>query len=96
MFTLQNILKKSLAKKHFGGAVIGEITLSAINDFFVSRDHDVGDVVWFVKYGNVFIKTNNQAFKIALFRYQKDVLHYVNDRLGATGYETKIGRILCK
>lgn len=72
-----------MAKKHLGGALIGEIVLKSMTDFFVKNGNQYGTMDGFVKFSTVFIRTKNQGLKIAIFRQEKMILQYVNTRLEA-------------
>lgn len=87
-------MKKALAKRSIGKAVIGTIALKAMSDFFDQKGKNYGIIEWFVKADKLFVNTLNQALKIDAYRYQTDILEYINSRLGWVSYKQKINKIL--
>jgi len=82
-----------MAKKHLGWAIIGEIVLKAVNDYFIDDKKKYEHIDWFVKFATLFIKTKSQWLKIVLHRENTKVLELINKRLDSAGYEQKIDKI---
>jgi len=93
-FNFQDKMKKALAKRHLGKALIGTIALKAISDFFLEKWKKYWEIEWFVKIDKLFLNTYNHALKIDSYRYQKEILEYINSRLLWASYDQKISKIL--
>jgi len=49
-----------------------------------------------VKFNKIFLKTQDQALKIEVFKKKQDILTAVNEALAKVGYATKMIEIILK
>ncbi len=77
--------RKSLAKKSYGKRMIWSAWIQVVKDFFGNQELE-----WFVRFGTLYIKTQNQEIKIQAFKRKKELLESVNKNLSEMGYSRKI------
>ena len=94
MFDFGHHMKKALAKRRLGRAMIGTLALKAVKNFYDKKKIPTGEIDWFVKHDKIFLRTNNQAFKIQLYRDQFELLKFVNEYLEDIGYQIKMKKVL--
>jgi hypothetical protein len=88
MKSFKDIARKSFAQKSMGKRMIGTVGIKVVQDFFEDKNLE-----WYIQFGTLFIKTQNQETRIKAFRYKKEILQKVNDALADYGYSRKITEI---
>lgn len=68
--------------------MIGTVGLKIVQDFFEDKNLE-----WYIQFGTLYIKTQNQEIKIKAFRHKREILDKVNDALKEYGYTRKITEI---
>ena len=108
MKSLKDVLRKTIAQKHLGKAMIGAIALNVIRQEFFDtvEERDTGNFTeesdenealqGYVKFNKIFIKTQDQEVKIEIFKNKRILLEKVNQALEAVGYATKMVEIYLK
>lgn len=88
MKSFKDIVRKSFAQKSLGKRMIGTVGIKVVQDFFEDKNLE-----WYIQFGTLYIKTQNQEIKIKAFRHKREILDKVNDALKDYGYTRKINDI---
>lgn len=73
-----------------GSQMVGAVALNVVRDFLHSQ------IEGYVRFKVLFLKTDNQALKIQIFRQKNQILHEVNLALEKVGYKTRVEEIRMK
>ncbi|MFA6256488.1 MAG: hypothetical protein WC606_04895 [Candidatus Absconditabacterales bacterium] len=90
MKLLKDYIRKTLAHRHMGSQMVGAVALNVVRDFLHSQ------IEGYVRFKVLFLKTDNQALKIQIFRQKNQILHEVNLALEKVGYKTRVEEIRMK
>ncbi|EKD25367.1 MAG: hypothetical protein ACD_80C00078G0001 [uncultured bacterium (gcode 4)] len=91
MKLLKEYIRKNLASRHMGSQMVGALALNAVRSFL-----GIPTLEWYVRFNVFFLKTDDQALKIQIFRQTKQILEEVNLALEKVGYKTRIVEIRIK
>jgi len=87
MQPILDTLRKSLSQHYRGNKMIGTIAMKNVKEFF-QLEKNTEDVVrekeiieGYVRNGKLFIKTEDQALKIEIFKKKKELMISINDQL---------------
>jgi len=82
--------------------MIGTIAMNCVKEFFhieKKADNIVREeepIEGYVRNRKLFLKTSDQALKIAIFREKKILIAKINDQLEGMGYKERINEIYLK
>ena len=91
MKLLKEYIRKTLAHRHLGRAMVGAVALNEVRTFL-----GIPTLEWYVAFNVFFLKTNDQTLKIHIFKQKNQILHEVNLALEKVGYTTRIDEIRIK
>ena len=91
MKTLKDYLRKTLAQKNLGKAMIGALALNTVRTVL-----GMPELEWYVSFNVFFLKMDNQMLKIEVFKQKNKILEEVNIALGKVWYEVVIDEIRLK
>ncbi|MCX6824510.1 MAG: hypothetical protein NT085_05295 [candidate division SR1 bacterium] len=91
MKLLKEYIRKTLAHKHLGRAMVGAVALNTVRTIL-----EIPTLEGYVSFNVFFLKTNDQALKIKIFKEKNQILHDVNLALEKIGYATKVLEIRIK
>ncbi len=97
MKSLKDSLRKTLAHRHLGKAMVGAVALNIARNFLISQEQGTRDkeqvIDGFVRFNVMFLKTNDQSLKIKIFQQKNQILQEVNLALEKIGYKTVLQEI---
>ena len=88
MKELKDYIRKTLAHKHLGRAMVGAVALNTVRTIL-----GIPTLEWYVSFNVFFLKTNDQALKIKIFKEKNQILQEVNLALDKVWYATKLVEI---
>ncbi|MFA7298707.1 MAG: hypothetical protein WC010_03625 [Candidatus Absconditabacterales bacterium] len=91
MKLLKEYIRKTLAHRHLGRAMVGAVALNTVRTIL-----GIPDLEGYVSFNVFFLKTNDQTLKIQVFKQKNQILHDVNLALEKIGYKTRIEEIRMK
>ena len=91
MKSLSDSLRKTLAHKHLGRAMVGAVALNVVRSIL-----GIPTLEWYVNFNVFFLKTDDQALKIQVFKQKNQILQEVNLALNKVWYTTVIEEIRLK
>ena len=91
MKELKDYIRKTLAHKHLGRAMVGAVALNTVRTIL-----GIPTLEWYVSFNVFFLKTNDQALKIKIFKEKNQILQEVNLALDKVWYATKLVEIRIK
>lgn len=74
-----------------GHQMVGAVALNTVRAFF-----GIPTLEWYVRFKVLFLKTNDQALNIQIFKQKNQVLQQVNLALEKVGYTTRVEEIRLK
>jgi len=77
-----------------GSQMVGAVALNAVNAFLHNLKFE--NIEGYVRFNVMFLKTNDQALKIQIFKQKNQILHEVNLAIEKVGYTTKVVEIRMK
>jgi len=91
MKTLGDLLRKTLAHRHFGDQMVGAVALNTVRAFL-----GISTLEGYVRFKVFFLKIENQSLKIQIFKQKSQILQEVNLALEKVGYKTRVEEIRMK
>jgi len=91
MKLLKEYIRKTLAHRHLGRAMVGAVALNVVRTIL-----GIPTLEWYVSFNVFFLKTNDQALKIQVFKQKNQILQEVNLALEKVGYKTRVEEIRIK
>lgn len=91
MKSLSDSLRKSLAHRHLGNAMVGAVALNSMRAIL-----GIPTLEGYVRFNVFFLKISDPALKIKLFKEKNQILHEVNLAIEKVGYTTRIEEIRMK
>ena len=102
MRPILDAMRKSISQHYRGNKMIGTIAVKTVKEFFQlekKADHVVREqepIEGYVRNWKLFLKTNDQALKIEIFKKKKELLSLINTQLETLGYKQHIHEIFLK
>lgn len=91
MKLLKDYIRKTLAHRHLGRAMVGAITLNTVRTIL-----ELPTLEGYVSFNVLFLKTDNQTLKIQIFKQKNQILKAVNLAIEKVGYTTRVEEIRIK
>lgn len=91
MKLLKDYIRKTLAHRHLGRAMVGAVALNTVRTIL-----GIPTLEGYVSFNVFFLKTDNQALKIQIFKQKNQILKEVNLALEKIGYTTRLEEIRIK
>lgn len=91
MKLLKEYIRKTLAHRHLGRAMVGALALNTVRIFL-----GIPTLEGYVSFNVFFLKTNDQTLKIQIFKQKNQILDEINLALGKVGYTTRVDEIRIK
>lgn len=91
MKLLKEYIRRSLARRHMGHQMVGAVALNIVRSVL-----GVPTLEGYVRFNVFFLKTDDQALKIQVFKQKNQILHEVNLALEKVGYKTRVEEIRIK
>ena len=99
MESFKELARKNFSEKFQWNRMLWTIALSVVKALFnienpdekTVRETDI--ISWFLKYNVLFLRTNDQSLKIAIFRDKKKVITEINNHFHNLWYEQEVSEI---
>jgi len=99
MKSFKELARKNFSEKFQWNRMLWTIALNVVKELFnietsdenIVRETDI--ISWFLKYNVLFLRTNDQALKIAIFRDKKKVITEINNHFHNLWYEQEVSEI---
>lgn len=91
MKLLKDYIRKTLAHRHLGRAMVGAVALNTVRTIL-----GIPSLEWYVSFNVFFLKTDDQALKIQIFKQKNQIIESVNLALEKVGYATRVDEIRIK
>lgn len=99
MKSFKELARKNFSEKFQWNRMLWTIALNVVKEFFnienpdenIVRETDI--ISWFLKYNVLFLRTNDQSLKIAIFRDKKKVITEINNHFHNLWYEQEVSEI---
>ena len=99
MKSFKELARKNFSEKFQWNRMLWTIALNVVKELFnietpdenIVRETDI--ISWFLKYNVLFLRTYDQALKIAIFRDKKKVITEINNHFHNLWYEQEVSEI---
>jgi hypothetical protein len=99
MKSFKELARKNFSEKFQWNRMLWTIALNVVKELFnienpdenIVRETDI--ISWFLKYNVLFLRTNDQSLKIAIFRDKKKVITEINNHFHNLWYEQEVSEI---
>ena len=99
MKSFKELARKNFSEKFQWNRMLWTIALNVVKELFnienpdenIVRETDI--ISWFLKYNVLFLRTNDQSLKIAIFRDKKKVITEINNHFHNLWYNQEVSEI---
>ncbi|MDR0282039.1 MAG: hypothetical protein LBI53_01585 [Candidatus Peribacteria bacterium] len=89
MKDILDVMRKSISQHYRGNKMIGTIAIKSVKEFFqlekntenIVREKE--EMEGYVRNGKLFIKTEDQALKIEIFKKKKELIALINNQVSS-------------
>ncbi len=101
MKSFQELARKNLSEKFQGNRMLGSLAIKVVSEFLGIKkkaDHFVGEeeIIGYLRFQTLFLKTSNQNYKIILFREKQKLLTAINQHFQTLGYAQRVEELRFK